>query len=164
MTRAAWVLLLLSGMAQAQPAVAPPEKRNWFDDPFFRVSSGLPDCPVPEGPLYTLEEQRRQAHYRVERGTSCWLAGQCQDSNAYRYDKALASPVESALRAVAGIERSSVWVTIQARVVFLEGCVPTSDLISALEQAARLVPDVVSVVPALNVGTQEPARYTVAPR
>lgn len=149
--------LLLAGLAWAQTGLAQ-ERRNWFDDPFFQVSSGLPHCPVPLGPLFTEEEQRRQAHYRIERGTSCWLAGKCRDSNAYRYDKGLAPQVEAALKAVPGIGRSSVWVTIQARLVFLEGCVDSPNRIAQLEQAARQVPEVQSVVPALTVPGEAP-RY-----
>lgn len=153
----ALALSLACGLARGQ-AGAPGERRNWFDDPFFQLSSGLPNCPVPLGPLLTREEQRREAHGRIERGTSCWLAGKCRDSNAYRYDKALASPVEAALKAVPGIARSSVWVTIQRRWVFLEGCVADKEQIARLEQAARRVPDVESVVPMLSAPGEAP-RY-----
>ena len=156
-TKLAPGLLLLAGLAHSQPA-APEDRRNWFEDPFFQVSAGVPACPVPLGPLLTAEEQRREAHYRIERGTSCWLAGKCRDSNAYRYDKGLAPQVEAALRTVPGIERSSVWVTIQRRWVFLEGCVAAPELISRLERAARQVPEVESVVPALSAEGQAP-RY-----
>ena len=146
------LLLLVPVLAGAQPQPEPPpDKRNWFDDPFFQLSAGLPSCPVPEGPLLTFEEQRREAHGRIERGTSCWLAGRCRDSNAYRYDKALAPQVEAALKAVPGVERGSVWVTIQRRWVFLEGCVPSPQLAQQLESAARAVPDVETVVPALSL-------------
>ena len=148
------LLLLSCPLVQAQPA----ERKNWFEDPFFRVSSGLANCPAPLGPLFTVEEQRREAHYRIERGTSCWLAGTCKDSNAYRYDKALAAPVEAALKAVPGMERSSVWVTIQRRWVFLEGCAASREQVMQLEQAARQVPDVESVVPALALPGEAP-RY-----
>ena len=51
-----------------------------------------------------------------------------------------------------------MWVTIQARLVFLEGCVETSGQIPLLERAAREVPEVESVVPALGVGGEAP-RY-----
>jgi hypothetical protein len=154
---AAWLLLAASA-AHAQSATTP-QLRNWFDDPFFQVSSGLPDCAVPLGPLLTDEEQRREAHYRVERGTSCWLAGTCSESNSYRYDKRLADPVALALKAVPGLERSSVWVTIQRRWVFLEGCVTSAEQAAQLEQAARTVPDVEAVVPALDVGAVKKPRY-----
>jgi hypothetical protein len=148
------VLLFFCGLAQAQPT----ERKNWFDDPFFQVSSGVAACPRPLGPLMTFEEQRREAHGRVERGTSCWLAGKCRDSNAYRYDKPLAPQVEAALKAVPGIERSSVWVTIQRRWVYLEGCVASPVLAAQLEHAARQVPEVEAVVPALSQ-PGEAARY-----
>ena len=152
---AAACLLVFCGLAHSQAAI-PQQRRNWFEDPFFQVSSGWPACPVPLGPLLTVDEQRREAHYRVERGTSCWLAGKCRDSNAYHYDKGLAPQVEAALKAVPGIERSSVWVTIQRRWVFLEGCVASADQTAQLERAARQVPDVESVVPALSVGGEAP--------
>jgi hypothetical protein len=155
----------LCGAANTQGASSPDERRNWFDDPFFQISSGLPACPRPLGPLLTFDEQRREAHWRAERGTSCWLAGACADSNAYRYDKALAPQVARALVSVRGVAaESSVWVTVQRRWVFLEGCVSSVAQARALEHAARLVPDVEAVVPVLNVGTRKPPRYPVAPR
>ncbi len=151
-----------AALAQAQIPV-PDIKKNWFEDPFFQVSSGLPECPVPEGPLLTFEEQRKEAHWRAERGTSCWLAGTCRDSNAYRYDKALAGPVRDALAVVPGVAADSVWVTIQRRWVFLEGCVASDAQARRLEAAARAVPEVETVVPALHIGTAGPPRYPVAP-
>ncbi|MCY1163230.1 MAG: BON domain-containing protein [Pseudomonadota bacterium] len=153
------LLLCLPLTGRAQPSQ---EKKNWFDDPFFQVSAGQPDCPVPLGPLLTFEEQRREAHWRAERGTSCWLAGQCRDSNAYRYDKDLAAPVAAALKAVPGIESGSVWVVIQRRWVFLQGCVGTPGLMCQLERAAQAVPEVETVVPMLQLGTSETPRYPTA--
>jgi hypothetical protein len=161
--KAAACLLLLAGLAQSQAPIAE-ERRNWFDDPFFQASSGLEGCPVPLGPLLTQDEQRREAHYRAECGTSCWLSGQCRESNAYRYDKDLAPRVAAAMKAVPGIGRSSVWVTIQRRWVFLEGCVASREQIALIEDAVRAVPEVEIVVPALNLGVAGPPRYPVAPR
>ena len=57
-----------------------------------------------------------------------------------------------------GIERTSVWVTIQRRWVFLEGCVASREQAALLEEAARRVPDVESVVPALALPGEAP-RY-----
>lgn len=153
-------LLLLCACSWA--AAQAQDRRNWFEDPFFRISDGVAGCPVPEGPLLSDEEQRSEAHYRAERGTSCWLAGKCKDSNAYRYDKALAPPVEAALKAVPGVAQSSVWVVIQRRWVFLQGCVVSARQIAQLEQAARAVPDVESVVPMLMLGSGGKPRYGVA--
>jgi hypothetical protein len=150
-------------LAAASACAAAQDLRNWFDDPFFAVSQGRPGCVEPLGPRLTFEQQRREAHWRAERGTSCWLAGRCAHSNAYVYDKALAAPVKAALQAVPGVQRSSVWVTIQRRWVFLEGCVADAAQAAALEAAAKSVPDVEVVVPALDVGVPRKPRYAVRP-
>jgi hypothetical protein len=149
------LLVLCTACAQA------PERRNWFDDPFFQVTSGFAHCPVPLGPLLTYEEQRHQAHYRAERGTSCWLAGRCADSNAYRGDHALGDRVRAGLRDLAGIADTSVWVTVQRKWVFLEGCVTAPEQTLRLERAARAVEGVEAVIPALDVGIGRPPRYQV---
>lgn len=153
---AAAVLVLCTACAQA------PERRNWFGDPFFQATSGMPDCPVPLGPMLTAEEQRHQAHYRAERGTSCWLAGRCAESNAYRGDQALGARVQAALRDLAGIADTSVWVTVQRRWVFLEGCVATPGQAALLERSLRALDGVETVVPALDVGIGRPPRYPLA--
>ena len=160
------VLLLAAqtAMAQQAPDAAGALKQNWFDDPFFQVSAGLPACAMPEGPVYTAEERRLQTHSRLERGTSCRLAGKCTDSNAYRYDKPLAPKVRAALLAVPGVRSGSVWVMVQRRWVYLQGCVPTPALARKLERAARAVPDVETVVPDLMTGTRGKPPYAVAGR
>ena len=109
----------------------------------------------------TAEERRAQLHSRLERGTSCWLAGRCADSNAYRYDKALAPRVQAALAAVPGVRRGSVWVVIQRRWVYLQGCVPSRELAAALDRAARTVPDVEVVLPNLMIGTRGRPPYPI---
>ena len=157
--------VLLAAACALEPAAAQetsqPLKQNWFDDPFFQVASGMRGCPVPEGPLLTAEERRAQTHSRLERGTSCWLAGRCADSNAYRYDKPLAPKVQAALAAVPGVRRASVWVVIQRRWVYLQGCVPSRSMAAALDRAARTVPDVEVVLPELMVGTRGHPPYAV---
>jgi hypothetical protein len=157
-------VLLLAG-ATVAPTVHGADggvRTNFFDDPFFEVSSGLKECPAPLGPLYTPDEVRSQMHGRLERGTSCWLAGRCKDSNAYRYDKAIAPEVRKALDSVPGVRRSSVWVTVQRRWIYLQGCVPTRDIARRLESAAKAVPDVETVVPDLMVGTHGKPPYPLA--
>jgi hypothetical protein len=92
----ACLIVSTANSAGAPPAPPPEIKKNWFDDPFSQVAKGLPTCPAPKGPLYTEADRRTQIHSRLERGTSCWLAGKCADSNAYRYDQPLASKVRAA--------------------------------------------------------------------
>jgi hypothetical protein len=146
-------------------ACAPtPQRRNWFGDPFFRATSGIAQCPAPLGPMLTDEEQRHEAHYRAERGTSCWLAGRCADSNAYRGDQALGERVRLALRDLGGVADTSVWVTVQRHWVFLEGCVSQPAQAARLESAMRAIDGVEAVVPALDVSIGHPPRYPVADR
>ncbi len=159
--RAAFLAMMLPGLLSAGAGTAAEPKRNWFDDPFVQVAAGLPACPVPEGPLYTEAERRQQMHSRLERGTSCWLAGRCADSNAYRYDKAIAPKVQAALARVPGVRRASVWITVQRRWVYLQGCVPSAGLARRLERAAKAVPDVELVVPVLMQGTRGRPPYPV---
>ena len=118
---------------------------------------------MPEGPLMTPHESQVEEHYRVERGTSCWLHGECKYPNSYLYDKHLAAPVAAALAAVPGVQAGSVWVTIQRRWVFLQGCVTTPGQITKLQQAAQAVPDVQIVVPQLLVGSTGKPVYDVRP-
>ena len=62
---------LVAGTVGAAPVTSdtPAERRNWFDDPFFQIASGLPGCPVPLGPFYTEAERRTQMHSRLERSS-----------------------------------------------------------------------------------------------
>lgn len=130
-------LLLQSTAAFAQAASAPPERRNWFDDPFFTVSSRVPGCPVPAGPRMTEPERRVQSHGRAERGTTCWLAGKCERPNSYAYDRDIARKVQAAFEAKHPAPASSLWVTVQRRVVYLEGCVARDADGPTLEAAVR---------------------------
>ena len=160
--RAAFLAMMLPGLLSAGAGTAAEPKRNWFDDPFVQVAAGLPSCPVPEGPLYTEAERRQQMHSRLERGTSCWLAGRCSDANAYAYDRRIAEAARPVLAAVLGVRRASVWVTVQRRWVYLQGCVPSRALARRLERAARGLPEVETVVPDLMVGTRGRPPYPVA--
>jgi hypothetical protein len=107
--------LLCAGSCPAQDTA---QRKHWFDDPFFAISNDAPDCPVPLGPLLTGAERRTQAHHRAERGTSCWLAGQCDRPNAYAYDHDIAQTLRDALSRRAAIPKTSLWVTVQRRIVF----------------------------------------------
>jgi hypothetical protein len=158
-----FILLCLLGASVRAEDTNPEPKKNYFDDPFFQVSQALANCPVPEGPMYTPQEQRAEAHGRIERGTSCYLAGLCKQSNAYAGDKALVPQVKAAVAQPAQARASSVWVIIQRRMVQLQGCVSTSEQSRALEAAARSVAEVDAVLNTLSVGTAEKPLYKLAP-
>ena len=158
-----WMFCVSTATAQAPSPAEPQAKKNYFDDPFFQVSSAQALCPIPEGPMYTADEQRAEAHSRSERGSSCYLAGQCTLANAYAYDKALAPQLQAALAMPATAQPSSVWVTVQRRIVHLQGCVANTAQARALEAAARSVPDVDAVLPQLTVGIIDKPNYKMAP-
>jgi hypothetical protein len=140
LARRAWALALAATCIGTH-AQTPPERRNWFDDPFFQISHAVPGCPVPVGPRLTEAERRVEAHHRAERGTTCWLAGQCRQPNAYAYDAGIAAAFQSALKSGPTLAGSTLWVTVQGRVVYIEGCAGNA-VAAALETMARALPDV----------------------
>jgi hypothetical protein len=159
--------------ADSAPAAAPVpassasagERRNRFDDPFLQATHGLAGCPVPEGPLLTEAEMQHEAHWRAERGTSCFRSGRCRLPNAYLYDKEIAPRVLQTIASAGQFEDTSLWVMGQRRWVWLKGCVSTPGQAAELERIVRLIDDVEAVIPQLIVGTTMPPGapvYTLA--
>jgi hypothetical protein len=137
--------------------------RNWGGDPFIVLRADVPGCPEPRGPRMDASEWRAEAHWRIETGTSCWLAGRCADANAYRYDATIAQALFPRLQALPELGGASVWAYLQRRVLFVQGCVADADqaarLEAALKQAATAVPDVQMVVPAWRLPGAESTPY-----
>lgn len=148
--------VLALGAAQAQ------ERRNWFDDPFERVTSGIANCPVPRGPGVTKEEMADLAHIRAQHGTSCHLSGRCRLANSYLYDKEIIPRVVQYVRLDGRFANTSVWVLGERRLVTLMGCVQSKEQAAALEKAVGLVDDVMGVVNQLMVGTGAAPPYPLA--
>jgi hypothetical protein len=150
----------------AQPsaaASAPAERRNWFDDPFLVATQGLPGCPVPDPPRLTEAQMQQEAHYRAERGTSCWVSGRCRLPNAYPYDKEIAPRVVQAITVSQQFADTSLWVEGQRRWVWLKGCVSTPAQAAELERIVRQIDAVEAVIPQLIVGTTTPPTYRLPP-
>ena len=125
--------ILFASAAHAQDA----GRSNLFNDPFFQVSSSLPDCPEPAGPRVTEAERMAQSHYRSERGTRCWLSGACDRPTAYAYDQDIAKAFQAALPRAGKLERSSLWVTVQRRFIFIEGCALQKSTVAKLAARAK---------------------------
>jgi hypothetical protein len=143
----AMCLLMLCGVyGHAQE-----ERRNYFDDPFLQVTDGLAACPTQKGPLITLAEMQAAAHYRAERGTSCYQSGRCRLPNAYLYDKEIIPRVKQALLADGGFANTRVWVQGQRRWVWITGCVRTPDQSRRIESTVRAIDDVEMVINELVV-------------
>ena len=150
--------LATSLTCNAQDAV---ERQNFFNDPFFQVSNALPQCPLPAGPFITLTEKQRQTHHRAERGTSCWLAGKCDKPNSYAYDQDIAEALKLAFAKRNPAPDSALWITVQGRVVFIEGCVKNLRQSKALETLAMQVPDVQQAVALIYSGHPKRAPYVL---
>jgi len=149
---AALLAVVLFGAAGVQAQTM----RNWFDDPFFQITSALKDCPLPAGPYVTEAERGAQAHHRAERGTTCWLAGQCERPNDYAYDADIATAVRGVLSHAMPELATTLWITVQGRIVYIEGCASSRAAVVALEERLRTVPFVRQVVS--NVRTDPKAR------
>lgn len=147
--------LLACGSVGAEEAT--PQLQNWFNDPFFAVSSAVPDCPEPAGPFSDAADRRVQAHRRAEKGTTCWLAGACDRPNAYAYDADIAAAIKAALAADQRFAASSsLWVTVQGRVVYIEGCIRAPTTAAALERFVRALPHVQQATAIVRDGAGPP--------
>ena len=156
----AMALCAAGGAAQA-PADGPP-RTNAFNDPFVQVTSAIPQCPVPEGPLYTEAEVRELAHVRSQHGGSCHRVGRCRLPNSYLYDAEIIPRVQRYIQQDGRFDDTSVWVLGERRLVTLMGCVRSQAQAEALEKAVWLVDDVMGVINLLQVGVErDGVRYPV---
>ena len=156
--------LLLAGGSRAQ-AAEEETLRNGFDDPFFALSQDQAGCPEPAGPRVTEAERRIQAHRRAEKGTTCWLAGEpdCAQPSAYRYDAGIAEAIRSDATLGPTLAGSSVWITVQGRVVYAEGCARDATQAETLERRLRALPHVQQVIPLLRLQPDQRPPYRVFP-
>lgn len=149
----AWLSLrigMLAIVCTMRPAYSE-ERANFFNDPFIQVTSGIADCPVPEGPKVTRAEMLAQSHGRAERGTTCFQMGRCRLPNAYLYDKEIIPRVKKAVDADGGFAQTSVWAEGQRRWVWLKGCVRQKEESEAMEKLVRSIEDVEAVINELVV-------------
>ena len=131
-------------VANSVVARADDTRENRGNDPFLHVSSAVAGCEAPLGPFETEQEWLDEAHYRIERGNSCWIAGRCRLSNSYSYDREIAESVTRRLNSLNAStqwrEKTSLWLTIQRRFIYLDGCVAhdfdKSGFVSALGETA----------------------------
>ena len=149
------VVTLAAGAVSAGEIEA---RRNWFNDPFFPLSNAIATCPEPLGPLMTEDEALRDSHHRSERGTRCHLEGRCRHPSSYDYDKEIAANIRA--RADAFIpNRSTLWVLVQGRRVWIYGCVPDGYRRASLEKALRAIPDVELAMEEVRKGARGPVPY-----
>jgi hypothetical protein len=151
--------LSFDSCAQEQPQ-AP--RKNWFNDPFFQVRSAILDCPMPLGPMITEAERNAEAHYRVERGTSCWMEGKCSRPNSYLYDAPIADALRREFANPTQFARTSLWLTVQRRFVFVQGCIAQSEQGDAIEAMIKSIPDVERVIMQVSLPPYDHPPYPLA--
>jgi len=152
---AAFAAAVLFATSPALAQADPPRLLNPFNDPFIQATTGRP-CPAPLGPAYTEAERRVEAHSRLERGTTCWLAGLCAEPNAYRYDAANATAAAAALRREPALAGATLWLTAQRRFIYIEGCVADAGQAARAEALVKALADVDRVIPALALPGEKP--------
>jgi len=140
----------IASTAAAQDATAE-QRGNLFNDPYTQVTSGMPECATPPGPMITLAEMHAEEHARAERGTRCYLDGECRLPNAYAYDKEIIPRVKLALQGDARFADTSVWAEGQRRWVTLKGCVRSKAQGEAIVRRVQRIDDVQAVINQLTV-------------
>jgi hypothetical protein len=121
----------------AFPAAADDNPYN--DPPPLQATHGVADCPPPKVRVLSPEDARREAHQRVERGTSCWLAGTCPPGGDYKGDDVVNARIVETIAADARFANTSVWVETLRKFVTIKGCLDDAGQGQALEQLARSV-------------------------
>lgn len=152
--------LALSASALIASSAAADEPRTYQLDPFAQATSGYAGCPEAKPPVLTEQEMQITAHQRVERGTSCCLAGTCECGGAYKRDPEINARVVDAIASDARFRSTSVWVTTTRKFVTVEGCVHNAIQKKALEQLVKHQADVAIVWNETIIGTKPPAKKT----
>jgi hypothetical protein len=83
----------------------------------------------------------RETHHRSERGTRCWLEKRCSKPSAYMYDRDIAAAIRARFEASAALADASLWVTVQGRYAWVEGCVRSDKERRDLGSLMRGIPD-----------------------
>jgi BON domain len=138
-------------LAAPSSAWAAEERSNYFNDPFLQVTGAIADCPPQHATVFKEAELQGEAHSRAERGTRCYLSGQCRLPSSYDYDKEIIPRASKAILADGRFADTSVWVEGRRRWVLLKGCVRTQAEAAALENLVRSIDDVERVINLLVV-------------
>lgn len=157
-------LALVALLAAAAPVLGEEVVRNWFEDPFFQVRNGMPNCPMPLGPYVTESQRLHETHYRSERGLRCYLEKKCAKPSSYMYDADIAAAVRARFEASPALRDATLWITAQRRFVWVEGCVASKDGRKRIEALLKDVPDMERLIVFVWNGRDGPAPYrTLSP-
>jgi hypothetical protein len=139
-----------------------------FGDPFFQFTSAVADCPAPLGPVLSVQPNAAQARLLAE------------ELGAYAHDAEIASKLKAALLVNqlythSPLVNSSLWATVQGRIVTIEGCMAGDAYTSfdhgmittQIENVAKAIPNVVRAVVLVRTSGQtragSPVPYRLRP-
>ncbi|CAJ0788908.1 hypothetical protein LMG7141_02150 [Ralstonia condita] len=156
------VTLLLA----ASPVHAEDDLQNRGHDPFFQISSGVPNCPEPAGPRISEAEWKRDSHHRIEHGNHCWLEGRCRLSNAFAYDDEIAETARRRLQWMSihvpgWRQNTTLWVTVWQQWMLVQGCVAPGYAFEPFMNALREVPDVERFIPETTAHPERGTPYAL---
>jgi hypothetical protein len=134
--------VVIASIALAGVASASDDDNYYQDPPPLAATHGIADCPPPVVRKLTPEQARREAHQRVERGTSCFLAGTCEAGGDYKDDDRVNADVVAALAGDPRMTHSSLWVETLRKFVTVKGCLADEAQGPIAEALARAVPKV----------------------
>ena len=143
--------------ASATSSIAEEILKNWFDDPYFQVRDGIANCPVPLGPYTNHDQMLHETHYRSERGLRCYLEKKCSKPSSYMYDADIAAAVRSRFESSTKLKHASLWVTVQRRFVWIDGCVRSMSDRREIDKLVHGVPDMELLI----VNVMRPGEATV---
>jgi hypothetical protein len=136
------------------------ELKNWFGDPFFQLTREIGSCPQPLGPYIPEEEALRYSHHRAERGTRCYQEKRCRLPSSYDYDREIAARIQGDFtQKRLALPRSTLWVLVQGRRVWIQGCVAPGYRSGALSAKLKRVPDVELAMEEVRVGASGAIPY-----
>ncbi len=134
LAKALWSIGLYAAIAQGAEPDNP-----YNDPPPLQATHGIAACPAPRTRALTPEEARREAHQRIERGTSCWLAGQCEAGGDYKHDAEINARVAAAIANDARFGNTSLWVETLRKFVTIKGCLADVQQGRELEQMVKAI-------------------------
>lgn len=157
--------------------------QGWVDDPFFQFTSAVADCPQPLGPFVAESARAAVAREQAEKsgafkGSADAQVNESAEAFAHALAQAVDAEIAAQLKAAFGkgqlythspLVNSSLWATVQGRIVTIEGCI-SGDIPagfdhalirSQIETLVSAVPKVLKVVVLIRTSAQQRANEAV---
>jgi len=118
-------------------------RKNGHGAPFFALTAAAgASCPTPLGPRPARAQPGDEAHGRAGRGAGCRLAPRCAKPDSSPHDADIAAAVRNRLHDAPALAGTRIWITVQRRFVYADGCVPAGFDRLALQKQLESVDDV----------------------